>query len=118
MLSLFLSLLFAVSATSPVAARREAISRTKESIVAECRAAAGGDWQAWHDRMLPFRVALQTRLQPTWDHPAVSRTMPSSTGSFLSWVDEPGEYIHSNAAFGIAGGANGSIPARKQTVIS
>jgi alginate O-acetyltransferase complex protein AlgJ len=102
MFSLLLSFLLVVPLVSPAAARREAISRTKESIAAECRVAAGGDWQAWQDRIRPFRRALEARLQPTFAHPAVSRTAPGSSYCILPWVDEPGEYIHSNSALGIS----------------
>jgi SGNH hydrolase-like domain, acetyltransferase AlgX len=45
-----------------VEARARQIRRDAEAIRAECRRAAGGDWERWQRDTAPYRAALQARL--------------------------------------------------------
>jgi hypothetical protein len=44
-------------------ARRDAIARDAESLAAECRLAANGDWLAWEKQTAPYRAALKARIE-------------------------------------------------------
>jgi hypothetical protein len=43
-------------------ARAGAISYARETILAECQKAAGGDWQRWQTETEPYRAALRCKL--------------------------------------------------------
>jgi hypothetical protein len=45
-----------------VAARAAVIRRDAEAIRAECKQAAGGDWERWQRETAPYRAALRARL--------------------------------------------------------
>jgi hypothetical protein len=59
--------------TRAAAARETAVRRDADAIRAECRRAAGGDWERWQRDTTPYRAALKAKLDAlkTLDEPKV-----------------------------------------------
>ena len=82
-LPLTLTLLFCAgrgvpAQSTPEAARAAAMEASRKAIQAECDKAAGGDWQLWFDKLMPYRTAIKPRIDAAVDNPWRSETNPAN----------------------------------------
>jgi hypothetical protein len=81
--------------------RARIIHRDAAAIQAECRRAAGGDWDQWQARTAPYRAALKTKIDALKDFPDSRTVAPEGHYEALEGLDgfplfEVGSRLHLN----------------------
>lgn len=82
--------------------RKRAIEGTRKAVLNECQTAAGGDWDAWHAAVQPYRQSLLAAYEACVANLLPNRTNPTDKMGLLFGQTDRARMAHGNAALSVS----------------